>query len=144
MLVFLSSCIAKDYQHGYSFSDLQITDDEIIERVKPSKTGEIDVLKLLGSPTTLSDYGDRTFFYIWSDEVVWGPSKPRVVNQKILAVSFNENHIVRAVKFYDIRDAKNIECVSDRTKIKGKKIGIIEQFIQNIGRFNNTSKRSAR
>lgn len=134
-LVFLTSCIKRDVNQGYSFGD--ITDlDTKIANIKPHKTSEIEILKEFGSPTTISNFGPDTFFYI-SRKVQYGIiSNSKLIDQRVLAIAFDKNHIVQSVEQYSMKDVKNIKESDDKVEFKGNELGLIEQFSRNIGKFN--------
>ena len=134
----LSSCSKKEYIHGFSFNDLE-KESEIIAKIKTQKTDELEVMNLLGSPTITSDFGKRTFFYIQSKFSEKMFFKPKLVDQKVLEISFNNRHIVSDLKFYDINDTKYVEYDKKTTFIQNNKMSVIEQFTKNIGRFNTPS-----
>ena len=80
----LSSCAKEVYHHGYSFEQ---------NNVQTIKVGEADygkVLSELGSPTTKSNFGPKTLYYInYSVEKI-AFLDPKITEQKVLAIAFND------------------------------------------------------
>ncbi|CAL7960590.1 putative SmpA / OmlA family protein [Alphaproteobacteria bacterium] len=139
LLLLLSGCSKVYVTHGYSFRDFQ-NYDSVLSGVRVGSTNELEVLQVFGSPGFMSSFGTRTFFYV-SNKVEHKPIlKPAVIEQYILAISFDAQHIVTQVKIYNLGDAKNIEYCPYETGIKGNKLGIMEQFTKNIGRFGKPKK----
>lgn len=130
----LSACSTRVEDCGYSFGDLGDAEKKIAS-IKVGRTGEIEVLQLLGSPSTISNFGQDKFFYIESKMAQEAFYRPRLLQQKVLEISF-DNHVVTSIKRYDVRDAKFVVYDEQDIYIKANKLGVVEQLLKNFGRFN--------
>jgi outer membrane protein assembly factor BamE (lipoprotein component of BamABCDE complex) len=136
----LSACSSVAGNYGYSFGDLGNQDTKI-KTIVPGKTHELEVLQLLGSPSTVSNFGPDLFFYIsnHTEEKVF--FRPKVTQQKILEISFNSNHVVSGIKHYDTSDALFVPYDNrGAIRIKANELKLIEQMGRNLGRFNAGQK----
>ena len=95
-----------------------------------------DVQTLLGSPSARSSYGDTTWYYITSTEEVRGAFAPKTIDQKVTAITFDDQNLVKDISRYDIKDGKPVAIVSRETPSEGHKMTFIEQMLGNVGRFN--------
>ena len=68
--------------------------------------------------------------------------KPKLINQKIVAIEFN-GPVVESIKTYTKEDAHNIALIKDATPAEGHDIGVANQLLGNIGRFNSKGHRAA-
>ena len=136
----LSSCSKNVINVGYSFGDLGDINNKLM-KIKINQSNELDVLELLGSPSTFSNYGSDKFFYISSKISSQAFFKPSLEEQKILEISFNKQHVVTDVKHYGLSDACIVKYDTHDIYIKANKLKIFEQLTKNIGRFNSTKNR---
>lgn len=134
VVILLSACTVDTKNHGYSFSDLGDVETKLAT-IKPGKTNEIEVLQLLGSPSTISNYGVDKFFYIYSKVISKAFYRPQLKDQRVLEIAF-QNHIVSYVKNYTMNDARIVQYDKHDIYIKANKLKIIEQLSKNFGRFN--------
>lgn len=135
-LLCMSACSQKTTIHGYSFGDLGQVKEKI-SKIKVGMDNELDVLALLGSPTTISNFGPDTFFYIQRKTSSKLFFDPKLIYQNILEITFDDNHIINSIKEYQMKDSKNIKYDDGKVEFKGNELGIVEQFSKNIGRFNS-------
>ena len=99
-----------------------------------------DVAALLGTPTTVSNYGETTWYYISQKQERFGLFAPEVTAQQVLAVHFNEDGTVRGLLRYAREDGKPVQMVSKTTPTEGHDLTVIEQLLGNLGRFNAPSR----
>lgn len=95
-----------------------------------------DISALLGSPSTTSTFGPETWFYISTTKERLGVFESDVVKQHVLGVQFDENGVVKEYGQYTIEDGKAVEIVEKTTPTEGHSLGVLEQLLGNIGRFN--------
>ena len=128
----LSGCIKNTDLVGYTFKS------ENIDLIKAGKTNKFAVRQILGSPSVTSTYGDIIWYYISTEYESVAFFKPKVRNQKIVAITFDKNDMVNNLKEYSAKDVTNIQLSNDSTKAEGSDVGIIGQLLGNIGRFNSS------
>ncbi len=133
----LCSCSKNKFINGYSFGDLGDVSTKISSIIKPGISNEIEVLNLLGSPTVVSNFGPYTFFYITAKSEQKAFFKPKLVEQRIVEIIFDNNHTVVDLKEYDLNNHKLLKYENYEMPIEGKKLNILEQFMLNLGRFND-------
>ena len=62
--------------------------------------------------------------------------KPEIVEQDVVAVLFDEENRVQRVSRFNTKDKREVVIVGKITPAEGKEMGILEQFLGNLGRFN--------
>jgi outer membrane protein assembly factor BamE (lipoprotein component of BamABCDE complex) len=106
------------------------------DKIEVGETDSTQVQELLGSPTTTSNYGDKVWYYISSRKETKGFLAPKIADQNVVAITFDEDDKVKEIDKYDEKDTKKVEIVEKTTPAEGRKLGIVEQLIGNFGKFN--------
>ena len=130
MLGALASCSPIVDQRGHTQSQTDYS--QIVE----GQTTSEDVRALLGSPSTESTFGPKTWYYITSTRETRGMLAPEVIAQQVVMVRFHENDTVKSIDQVDGDAAKNVEYVEKTTPTEGRKLGVMEQLLGNFGKFN--------
>ena len=53
----------------------------------------------------------------------------------------DSKNIIKKITMYDAKDANILNYDSDQITIKGNKIGVLEQFVSNIGKFSSNAQK---
>jgi outer membrane protein assembly factor BamE (lipoprotein component of BamABCDE complex) len=97
-----------------------------------------DVQTLLGSPTTKSSFDDNIWIYIG------GITRPRiasteaVLNQEVVALTFDQGGVLRNVQTLSQKDSLPVDVVSRSTPSPGSNASFMQQLLGNVGRFSAT------
>lgn len=110
---------------------------ERLAQIKPGKMNRDDVATLLGSPASTGAWDDETWYYVQSKVETTAFYKPEEVERTVIAVQFDRTGVVDNVKKLGLGDGKDIELVSRTTPTAGNEMGLLEQLLGNLGRFNN-------
>ena len=130
-----SACSPIVSQHGHP-----IASDKLAE-IRPGATTKDDVQRILGSPSTLSTFSDRSWYYVSRRTSQLAFFAPRTEEQESIAIDFDGSGVVAGVRQFDLRDSRAVEHVARQTPSVGKELGFVEQLLGNIGKFN-TNRRS--
>ncbi len=107
-----------------------------IEEIAPGKNTKDDVLHILGSPTTIAPFDDRTWYYLGQNTARRGVFSPEIVDEKIVMVRFaKDGHTVEEIRNIDPARG-NIEPTGEETPTYGNETTVFQQFFGNLGRFN--------
>jgi len=110
-----------------------VVDTQTLELVPPGSSRE-QVLLSLGTPTTEADYGDDAFYYISQKRV--RPAmfmKPRLVEQSILAVYFDDEQTVASIANYTLEDGKVFDTISRTTPTGGREETFLSRVLSSVG-----------
>jgi outer membrane protein assembly factor BamE (lipoprotein component of BamABCDE complex) len=130
----LASCTPMVDARGHSADALDIS------QVVKGQTRAEDVVALLGSPTTVSGFGDETWYYITQKQERVGLFAREVTAQQVLAIQFNTDKTVREIGEFTMEEGKPVQMVSRTTPTEGHDLTFIEQMLGNLGRFNTPSR----
>ena len=130
MMILLISACANTVNRGH------LKEDEAISSIKEGVTTKAEVVKGLGSPSSESSFGNPTWFYVSSIRQTRSVFAPEVVDQHVIEIAFDSNNVVTSLKQYSLKDGKNVEIASRVTPTEGQHLGVFEQMLSNLGRFN--------
>jgi outer membrane protein assembly factor BamE (lipoprotein component of BamABCDE complex) len=116
--------------HGHRF------DAAALARVEPGNSSQDDVMNLLGSPSALATFDDRTWYYISQRTEQHSFYFSTVVSQDVVAIVFDDQGTVSAINRNGLDSAMDVDLVDRETPTAGNELTVLEQFLGNIGRFN--------
>jgi len=119
-----------------------VRDEKSIEQIKAGIQSKDEVTELLGSPSSIATFTERgeTWYYISQKTEHLAFFEPKVTDQQVLAVNFDDDGFVAAIQNYNLGDRKIITPVSRTTPTRGRELGFFEQLFGNIGRFNGQAQ----
>ncbi len=129
-LSFLSACTPTKATRGNLLEDYQL------KEVLPGIDGKDDVIRKIGSPTTIAPFDDNTWYYFGQKTEKKGILDPKVVQEKIVVVTFDatDGKVGSVKERKDGRD--DIPVVQRKTPVSGNEYTFMQQMLGNIGKFN--------
>ena len=131
ILITVTNCTPKKVvkHHGVPFLEKKQTNLIINESNKN------DVKKILGNPSTISNFDNDTWFYIerkqtQSELKKFG--KMKIFKNDILVLKFNELGILNSKDFFDLNDMNKIEISKNNTKIINKGNSFVYDFMSSM------------
>ena len=124
----LNSCGLKVIEnHG------QIYEKNInVKELQVGKTTKKEIVELLGSPSTTSNFdNEQSWIYISSEFKKFIFLDGSNTDQKILILSFNQNTL-KNKELLSKNDINNIEYEETLTDSRGKKVNWIKEFFTNL------------
>lgn len=129
----LSAAVLSGCNTSETFTQGYVVDSETLELVPPGSSKE-QVLLSLGTPTTKGDYGQETFYYISQKRVRNAMfMKPRLVDQSILAVYFDDEGTVSNIANYTMEDGKVFDTIHRTTPTGGKEETFLSRALSSVG-----------
>jgi len=102
------------------------------EELQVGKTTKKEIVQLLGSPSTTSNFDDeQSWIYINSEFKRFVFLDGSNTDQKILILSFNQNTL-KNKELLSKNDINNIEYEETLTDSRGKKVNWIKEFFTNL------------
>lgn len=117
---------------------------ERLAKVKAGATSRDQVAEILGTPSTLSAFGDPTWYYVSYRTETVAFFKPEEVERTVLAVDFDERGYVKDVRTLGLEDGQVVSFSERETPTAGKELNMLQQFLGNIGRFSNEGPADSR
>ena len=131
-----SACTPTIAQRG------NMLDDEQVQQVAINQSTRSDVLRTLGSPTTHSTFDPNVWYYIGQETSKRGILDPKIVEERVVLVAFNDDGYVEAIEDID-RERMNIPYERSKTPTYGNETTVMQQFLGNLGKFNPNTGQSA-
>jgi outer membrane protein assembly factor BamE (lipoprotein component of BamABCDE complex) len=119
-----------------------LPDEDKLATIRPGVTNKDAVAQLLGTPSSKGTFDDRTWYYISKRTEQTAFFDPKLLDQQVFAVDFDENGLVSDVRHIGMEDRRDVTPVARETPAAGKELTIVEQLLGNVGRFNTTSSRT--
>jgi outer membrane protein assembly factor BamE (lipoprotein component of BamABCDE complex) len=126
----LAGCQARIDQRGNK------PDEDQVVQINPGVDDKQRVAELIGTPSSISTFDDRTWYYISKRTETMAFFDPEVTDQEVLAVAFTEDGIVDSLRLYGQEDGRTIAYVDRVTPTEGNELTLIQQMFGNLGRFN--------
>ena len=139
LFLLLAACGLENYPSGDLPSQARLNSIQIGD-------SRDKVLRVLGTPATESlPLSDGTSFLIYSQNIKTSRAflDPKEVKRDVYAYYFNTKGILTEQKHLTLADQKVVSYDSDETKITGHDLSLLDQIVQNFGRYNTGSQDSA-
>jgi outer membrane protein assembly factor BamE (lipoprotein component of BamABCDE complex) len=135
--VLIAGCATSVEQRG------NLPAQDKVAEIHPGSTTKDEVIKILGSPSSVGVFNDKSWFYISRRTGQLAFFDPNVVDQQVYIVSFDEQGVVKEVDHKGLEDGQQITPVARATPAPGRELSFLEQVIGNLGKFNKSAGGSA-
>jgi len=124
-----SAGMNEEYSRGF------VADEALIAQIKPGMDVQ-QVLSILGTPSTTSTVGNRTFYYI-SQTVRrrFQFQDLQVIDQKVLVVYFNKSFKVERIANYGLQDGVIFDFISRTTETGGEEQSFLRNLFRGVTKF---------
>jgi outer membrane protein assembly factor BamE (lipoprotein component of BamABCDE complex) len=115
-----------------------LPDPDAVLQVQPGVDDRTQVAKILGTPSSIATFNDKTWYYIskkTSRIAFWDPD---ILDQEVLMVKFDDTGLVSDMKVYGLENAHDITPDPNETPTYGRELTILQQLLGNLGRFGGS------
>lgn len=132
-MLILSSCVKNSYRLGYLFD---LSDHQLLQEGVTSKER---VLKIMGSPTMISNLDEEVWIYYSEDVERILFFIPDIKERTILTLRFDESETVKSIEKFDLsNEEKKMDFASHYTEVNSNKIGFFKSIFSNVGQVKAT------
>ncbi len=128
-MLLLAACSSEVVVRG------NLPDPDAMATVQVGSSSRQQVAEALGSPSTVSSFQDRTWYYIGQKQTQLAFMDPEVLERSIFVVSFDDAGIVKDTAHYTLKDGVIIDPVSRKTPTEGRELTVLQQLFGNLGKF---------
>ena len=122
----LGACVTETRNHGF------VMPADGLEQV-PVGSSRDQVLIVLGTPQTTATLDNEVFYYISQrSEQTLAFAKPRIVDQRVVAIYFDGDGLVRQVAEYGLQDGVIFDFVANTTPTGGADLSFIGQVLSGV------------
>lgn len=125
----MNACAPSRAVHG------NILKPDQIQQLAVGQTTKDQMATILGTPTTTAAFNDNIWYYVGMETVKQGFLDPKVADKKVYVAGFDENGILSEFNYID-NEGIQVPIVSRATPTHGTELSIMDQFVGNVGRFN--------
>ncbi len=119
-----------------TFSRGFVMDEGLVAQIKPGMDVQ-SVLQILGTPSTTSTVGNRTFYYISQTmRRRFQFQDPQVIDQQVLVVYFNKGFKVERIAHYGLQDGVIFDFISRTTPAGGEEQSFLRNLFRGVTKFN--------
>lgn len=122
----VAGCAPTVRVHGYVPPPVEVSG------IRPGVDTFATVEEKLGLPSSSGLLRDSEWYYVESTIENYLYNPPRVIDRKVLAVTFDSNGIVRGVTTYGLEDGRIIDLTNRTTETGGRQLGALEQIFGNL------------
>jgi outer membrane protein assembly factor BamE (lipoprotein component of BamABCDE complex) len=113
-----------------------VMDEGLVAQIKPGMDVQ-SVLQILGTPSTTSTVGNRTFYYISQTmRRRFQFQDPQVIDQQVLVVYFNKGFKVERIAHYGLQDGVIFDFISRTTPAGGEEQSFLRNLFRGVTKFN--------
>ncbi|MFT7434003.1 MAG: outer membrane protein assembly factor BamE (lipoprotein component of BamABCDE complex) [Alphaproteobacteria bacterium] len=123
-----SACTKRMETHG------SIVKQERLDRIQIGSHTKNDVAELLGSPSATGTFNDKRWYYFTEKAAVGSLGRSKLLEREIVIVDFDKQGVVSSLTFKSKDDAQKVNPSKKTTTTHGQTLGIIDQFINNLGK----------
>jgi outer membrane protein assembly factor BamE (lipoprotein component of BamABCDE complex) len=133
LVVALAACGPVYRNHGY------VPPPEDLDQIVVGIDTRASVQETLGSAGATSVIEDNALYFVRSRVRTFAMLEPQVVERSVVAVSFDDNGVVRNIETFGLERGKPVQLTRRVTdsSVSGK--GFLRQLIGNIGSITPTS-----
>ncbi|MBO0345995.1 outer membrane protein assembly factor BamE [Roseibium limicola] len=119
----LGGCFSQNYTHGHVISN------DMLSQVTVGSSRE-QVELVFGTPSTTSDLNGEAYYYISQKTRTTAFLTPDIVDQRVVAVYFDDDGYVRDLANYGMEDGKVVDFISRKTRTGGSDYGFLTQILR--------------
>ncbi|MGE4314381.1 MAG: outer membrane protein assembly factor BamE [Pseudobdellovibrionaceae bacterium] len=128
-LALLAACSPVRETHGNFVPEYKLA------TLQPQVDTRSDVIKKIGSPTTVSPFDENVWYYIGQRTEKVGMFDPKIKAEKIYLAQFTPDGTLNT--FMEVeRDRMDIPLSDDKTPTGGNDYTVLQQLLGNLGKFN--------
>jgi outer membrane protein assembly factor BamE (lipoprotein component of BamABCDE complex) len=113
-----------------------LADEVLLQSVQPGIDNRESVQRVLGQPSFVSYYGEPVWYYVSSTTEQKPFTTPRIVQQTVLAVQFDEVGNVVSAERSGMEQVARISPEDDETPTLGRERSFLQDLFGNIGQVS--------
>ena len=122
-LTMLLSCQPRITKHG------NFINPENIRLIKKNKLNKSEIIEIFGQPTLKSTFSDNVWYYITLVQHEMAYFEIKNLENKILAITFDENQLVKKYKILTEEDSSEINISNpEEAYNQNSEISLIQEF----------------
>lgn len=125
--VAVSACSPVIRNHGYA------PVQEELDQIRVGLDTRGSVRRKVGRPGSAGIFTDEGWYYVSTQIEHYTYNEPKVIDRRVVAITFDQQDTVAAISEYGLEDGKIIDLETETTPTYGRQLTILEQAFGNIG-----------
>ena len=124
IFIFIISCSANKLSNFHGSKSLE----KKFSSIEKNKTNKNDLVKIIGQPSTISDFNTNKWFYIErlkKNQSLLKLGRQKIKKNNILIVEFDNKGILKTKKLLNLNDMKDIKYLEEITEKEFEQDNII-------------------
>mgnify|MGYP001326678969 FL=1 len=124
IFIFIINCSANKLSNFHGSKSLE----KKFSSIEKNKTNKNDLVKIIGQPSTISDFNTNKWFYIErlkKNQSLLKLGRQKIKKNNILIVEFDNKGILKTKKLLNLNDMKDIKYLEEITEKEFKQDNII-------------------
>ena len=141
LLLFIVNCSTNKVSNNHGYISLQAKFDKITI----NKTNKNDILKIIGPPSSTSNFDKNKWFYIQTkkeNQSLFKLGIKKIEKNNVLVVIFNNKGILEEKKMLNLSDMKNVKYVKNVTEKEYKQNNTLYKILSSLREKANASVRN--
>ncbi len=141
LFLFTLNCSSNKVSNNHGFKSLQ----EKFKKITINKTNKNDMLKIVGPPSSVSNFNKNKWFYIErmkTNQSIFKLGIKKINKNNILIVEFNNKGILKNKKILKLNDMNDIEYVKAITEKDFKQNNILFNILSSLREKANAPARN--
>ena len=139
--IFIISCSANKLSNFHGSKSLE----KKFSSIEKNKTNKNDLVKLIGQPSTISDFNTNKWFYIErlkKNQSLFKLGRQKIKKNNILIVEFDNKGILTTKKLLNLNDMKDIKYLEEITEKEFEQDNIIYNVFTSLREKINAPARN--
>lgn len=121
-----------------------LLEDFRLKEIAPGLDTKEDVVRKIGSPTTVAPFDENTWYYMGQRTEKKGILDPKVTQERIVTITFDatDGKVMKVAENKNGRE--NIPVAQKTTPVSGNDFTFLQQMLGNLGKFNKQPESAAR
>ena len=131
LFLFILNCSSNKISINHGFKSLQ----EKFNKITINKTNKNDMLKIVGPPSSVSNFNKNKWFYIErmkTNQTIFKLGIKKIDKNNILIVEFNNKGILKDKKILKLNDMNDIKYVKAITEKEFKQNNILFNILSSL------------
>ena len=141
IFIFIISCSANKLSNFHGSKSLE----KKFSSIEKNKTNKNDLVKIIGQPSTISDFNTNKWFYIErlkKNQSLLKLGRQKIKKNNILIVEFDNKGILKTKKLLNLNDMKNIKYLEEITEKEFEQDNIIYNVFTSLREKINAPARN--
>ena len=109
-----------------------VLDPDDLTRITPGTTTREEVAKILGTPTAVSTFDEKIWYYVGRQTEQYSFLDPSVIGQQAVEVDFDDKGVVTVAKKIDQSKSADIDPIARSTPTYGNQYTFLRELLGDL------------